>query len=196
MPWSQGNLQSAYGWSITYPRKIIQTSCLIYGHSLASLPSNKPPHLHHQAKKTLGGLQLIYSKPIYKGLFYKIRRKVRRKKEYLKWGRPFPRTVIINYYKLGGLRQTKFILTFLEAKSLKSNVGRNVLPLGVLGENLKMPFPACGGCWCFLAVAAHFQHAFIFTCISSPLFVFFSPARSLDLGSALSQEDLIWRSLS
>lgn len=124
-------------------------------------------------KENLGIFNTWYiQSPSLKSLFYKIRRKVRRKTEYLKWGCLFPRTVIINYRKLGGLRQQKFTLTFLEAKSLKSNIGRNVLPLDVLGENPKLPFPACGGCRCFLAVAAYFQHAFIFTCISSPCLCF------------------------
>lgn len=117
MPWSQGNLKSVYGWSIMYTRKMIQTSCLIYGHSLASLPSKKPPHLHHQAKKTLGGFQLIYSKSIYKSIFYKIRRKVKRKTEYMKRGRPFPRNIIINQYKLGALRQQNLFSHFWRLKA-------------------------------------------------------------------------------
>lgn len=133
--------------------------------------TNLPISIIRQRKPWVACSWYIQS-PSLKSLFYKIRRKVRRKTEYLKWGCLFPRTVIINYHKLGGLRQHKFILTFLEAKSLKSNIGRNVLPLDVLGENPKLPFPACGGCWCFLAVAAYFQHAFIFTCISSPCLCF------------------------
>lgn len=117
---------------------------------LVSLPSNKPPHLHHQAKKNLGWLYSWYiQSPSIKAYFIKLEERLEERQKILKWGCPFPRTGIINYHKLGGLRQQN-LFSYFDIKSLKWNIGRNASPLDILGENQSCLFQlveAAGVSW-------------------------------------------------
>ena len=61
----------------------------------------------------------------------------------------FPVAAVSNYHRWGVLKQQKFIVTILEARSLKS--GGAMFPPEALVENLSLPLPASGGCWDFLA---------------------------------------------